>query len=189
MNRRYFLKSLGVGTTSLCLPSSFLLRAERYFERNNAPLIKAYPTLKQTLYVREGGILCFGDPYAPPASIPTWREWYIDYCGEDPNGLADAMGMTDKDLDYEIDEWHFREMYWNRHESPEAIAYNSLQAMDIGPLSYSNDTEVIGSLEFMDGPCPGNDSLFVTVPDDLSLSCLQWRLEKLNHPMNIQYAD
>ena len=103
-----------MGATTLCLPSSFLLRAERYFERNDAPLIKAYPTLKQTLYVREGGILCFGDPYAPPASIPTWREWYIDYCGEDPKGLADAMGMTDNDLDYEIDEWHFREMYWNR---------------------------------------------------------------------------
>jgi hypothetical protein len=189
MNRRYFLKSLGVGVTTLCIPGSFLLRAERYFERNNAPLIKAYTKVKETLYVREGGILCFGDPYAPPTNLPTWREWHTEYCGEDPDGLADAMGMSDNDLDYEIDEWHFREMYWNRNESPEAIAFNQLQELEIGSLSYGDDTLPVGSLEFMDGICPGNDSLLVTVEDDISLSCLQWRLEKLNHPMNIQYAN
>jgi hypothetical protein len=103
MNRRYFLKSLGLGATALCMPSSFLLRAERYAERYNAPLVKAYDGAKQTLYVREGGILCFGDPYAPPASIPTWREWHRDYCGEDPNGLADAMGGKDRLCRWAID--------------------------------------------------------------------------------------
>ena len=113
----------------------------------------------------------------------------MDYCHEDPTGLAEAMGMSEKDLDYEIDEWQFREMYWNRHESPEAKAFNQLQEMEIGSLSYGNNTLPVGSLEFMDSPCPGNDSLHVTVPDDISLSCLQWRLEKLNHTMNIKYAD
>ena len=96
MNRRYFLKSLGVGASSLCISSRFLLRAERYAERYNAPLVKAYIKAKQTLYVREGGILCLGDPYAPPSVIPTWREWYVDYCHEDPTGLAEAMGMSKK---------------------------------------------------------------------------------------------
>lgn len=189
MNRRYFLKSLGVGASSLCISSRFLLRAERYFERNSAPLIKAYTKVNETLYVREGGILCFGDPYATPRNIPTWREWYVDYCHEEPTGLAEAMGMSEKDLDYEIDEWQFREMYWNRHESPEATAFNQLQKMEIGSLSYGDNALPVGSLEFMDSPCPGNDSLLVTVPDDISLSCLQWRLEKLNYPINIKYAD
>ena len=189
MNRRYFLKSLGLSGIGLCISSRFLLRAERYYERHNAPLIKSYTKVKETLYVREGGILCFGDPYAPPNRIPTWRKWYTDYCGEDPKGLTEAVGMTDQDLDYEIDEWHFREMYWNRNESPEAIAFNQLQELEIGSLSYGDDTQPVGSLEFMDGICPGNDSLLVTVEDDISLSCLQWRLEKLNHPMNIKYAN
>ena len=72
---------------------------------------------------------------------------------------------------------------WSRHESPTAIAYNYLESLDLGPIL--NEPGGVGEIYFIDGECPGNDYLGVNVPDDLSLSLLQERLNQLNQGVRI----
>ena len=187
MDRRLFLRSLGLGASALCISDRFLLRAERYLEHHNTALLKIYSKVQRTLFVRECGILCWGDPYAGPIDIPTNRQYYVDWRGWDLEEVIELYGSDG--IDQEMDEWDYREAYWNRNESPEAIAYNKLERMNIGPLQYGEDEEPVGELEFMDGPSIGNDSLLVTVPDELSLSCLQWRLEQLGCAINVRYIN
>ena len=187
MDRRLFLRSLGLGASALCISDRFLLRAERYLEHHNTALLKTYSKVQRTLFIRECGILCWGDPYAEPIDIPTNRQYYVDWRGWDLEEVIELYGSDG--IDQKMDEWDYREAYWNRNESPEAIAYNKLGGMNIGPLQYGEDEEPVGELEFMDGPSIGNDSLLVTVPDELSLSCLQWRLEQLGCPINVRYSN
>jgi hypothetical protein len=63
-----------------------------------------------------------------------------------------------------------------RGEAPDALAYAYLEPLDIGPEPGAGS--VVGRIDFVNGPCPGNDSRFVSVPDLLSLSLLQKRLNQ-----------
>ena len=70
MDRRYFLRSLGLGASVLCFLDRFLLKAERHLERHYGLILKTYQRAKQNQYIREGGILCWGNPYKAPKDTP-----------------------------------------------------------------------------------------------------------------------
>ena len=79
MDRRYFLRSLGLGASVLCFLDRFLLKAERYLERHYALMLKTYQRTKQNQYIREGGILCWGNLFKVPKYIPIFRRFLKGY--------------------------------------------------------------------------------------------------------------
>ena len=68
--------------------------------------------------------------------------------------------------------------WYARHDSANARAFYELQDLDLGPVIGTYRSR--GELRFIDGPCPGNDSLIVTANDMTSLSLLQARLNEIN---------
>jgi hypothetical protein len=190
MNRRYFLRALGVATGSLYLPSRFLLKAERFFEREHRPLLSTFTAPDRTILADEFGTLHIGDPYGGPTNIPTWREWFLEYQGMRPRELTKRFldqewDLGKADLDRQMSEDYYFG-YWLRNESSTASAYHFLEGMDVGPELIDKNGEVVGELTFCDGPMPGNDSLIVQAEGDLALSCLQWRLERLGWKCNVE---
>lgn len=193
MNRRFFLRSVGLAAGAISISDRFLLRAERYFERHDEPLLKQYRKAWDTVYAHKDGNLYLGDPCEGPTDIPTWREWFRDFqglTGEEltPEYIGDEHGIYEN-LDTQMDKEYYRDFYWDYHESPNARAFDYFDNARIGPDLLDENNEVVGSLEFMDGVCPGNDTRLVMISEEAALSCLQYRMEKLGTPVNIKQFD
>ncbi len=193
MNRRLFLRSLGLMAGSLYIPDRFLLKAERYMDREGVPFFKTFRKPSMTVSADEWGILHIGDPCAGPAYIPTWREYLVEYLGHEPGELTpaflyDERGIDPSELDDVMAEDVYIDGYWLRNESSTASAYHFLQAYEheIGPDLCGPDGEIVGELTFCDGPMIGNDSLLATCEGDVALSCLQWRLQQLGANCNFE---
>ena len=189
LTRRQFLLSVPAAAAGFVLPS-FLLRATEYLEKTGVPLLESPTIYSSTLTACDFGgddfVLCFGNPYEEPPEL-TLRE-YIDeyYWGE----AADYMEENELDveefksaLDDEVDVWLYLDD-WTRRYSPQRIAYDYLSCLDLGSELESDDA--IGSIEFIDGPHPGSDYIAVHVPDALSLSLLQERLNQLGEGVKIE---
>lgn len=186
LNRRAFLlASAGMGASTvggLILPE-WLRQAERFIEAEDKPLIE-HPRQESTvinafnLDGENNYRLVIGDPYEEPPAM-TWLEYYRLYHGDEYESFTEfteeffggpAQPHAEADSSVVLDTW------LASNEAPDTAAYHYLEQMDIGPVLGDGDT--VGQIDFVNCPCPGNDSRFVTVPDLLSLSLLQ---KRLNH--------
>ena len=100
------------------------------------------------------------------------EEYFIDIREEDP----------DIDLDAQMDWWDIVDT-WARVDSPNAKAFRLLEDFDLGPNLTGADA--VGEINFIDGPCPGNDYLGVEAPSQLDISLLQKRLNDLDADIRI----
>ena len=189
LTRRQFLLSVPAVAAGFILPS-FVLRAAEYLEKTGEPLLVPPPVYKYTLTALDNGNgdyqLNFGDPYEEPPKL-TLRE-YIDqyYWGDDADYMEEnEVGEGDflAALNDDVDEWLYLED-WARQDSPQRIAYDYLSRLDLGLALDSDDAD--GAIEFIDGPCPGNDYIAVHAPDMLSLSLLQERLNQLGEEVKVE---
>ena len=78
--------------------------------------------------------------------------------------------------------------WWLRHQSPNALAYKELEGIDLGP-EFDIAGKTAGSIRFIDGFHPGNETLWVEVPDLLSVSLLQARLNELEQGLRIEVLE
>ena len=181
MNRRTFLKATVAAASGLILPD-WLVRAESYIDAENRPYLERPATAHDTLYAVDWGgneyQLTLGDPYQGPPTM-TWREFFE---WEGVSGMEEYIGSDDPDdlpafsLDNKADEWAILDR-WVLDGSPSAEAFKYLDSLNLGPDFGTANS--VGEIKFYDGVCPGNDSRLVTVPDDLSISLLQKRLNDL----------
>lgn len=187
MDRRSFL----IGAASAIITPSFYRDALRYAERKAAPLIVPPDDYSEIVYELPDGTgkydLYLGThPLEDNPPDYSWREFnreawnwsehYLVRYLQDCNGLeteeeAEELLDTPADIN-EVLEWY------GRHDSANARAFNELQDLDLGPVVGTYRSR--GELRFIDGPCPGNDSLIVTANDMTSLSLLQARLIEIN---------
>ena len=188
MDRRLFLRSLGVTAGALFIPDRFLLRAERYFENEGYPLLRTYRNPVYTILADECGDLHIGDPFKGPDRFPSWKEFLTECWGHKPEDLTDEFldqwNLCSADVDREVEQEYYWS-WWLRHESSGAHAYNFLYPLDVGPEIHK-DGEIVGRLTFFDGPFPGSDCLISQIDDHYSLPFLQWRLERLGQPCNFE---
>jgi len=109
----------------------------------------------------------------------TWEEYIArcpfadtleEYCeGVDPKDLPRLDELVGDREIYNVSE------YW---ENTSRLAFRFLENLDLGPeLEGGNG---IGEINFYDGLTPADDSQFVDVPDYLSISLLQKRLNEIN---------
>jgi hypothetical protein len=128
---------------------------------------------------REMGTLHIGDPYGDYPS-KSWRQFLIEQ-GDLPRTarewrqVKDIYGIESSDLKDECPLWVDA---WARTESSNALAFNYLERLDLGPVVTTPNPET-GHLTFIDGACPGNDHLGVEYSCDRALSFLQHRLNEL----------
>jgi hypothetical protein len=191
MNRRLFLRNLGLAAGVLYIPDRFLLRAERHFEHHGDTYLKTFRSPDLTFQYDDWQTLHIGDPCQGPTDIPTWREFLTEYRGHEPHELTpefiyEEWALEPADLEMVVPEDVYIDQYWLTNESSTASAWHFLEPLDIGPPLTDAKGEVMGELTFIEGPMPGNDSLLVQCDDGLGLSCLQWRLEQMGHRCNFE---
>jgi len=181
ISRRFFLKGTVATAAGLILPS-WMVHAERYIEGEGIAFLEPLKSHQHSLYAVNQGDeyqLLLGDPFTKPDLKMTWEE-YIErysYVGtlqeyfedEDPRDIPKSNDMVDERQVYEAYK------YW---ESPSRLAFDYLEDLDLGPDL--DDDNGVGQINFYDGLSPADDSLIVDVPDLLSISLLQKRLNEID---------
>ena len=182
MNRRQFLLTTAAG---FILPS-FFDKAFTFIEQFEEPLIIKPKDVTTELFVYADGFnwqFNLGSPHEQPPEM-TYREFIKRYWCDD---IACWLDDWDKEPDTNLDEvMNFWEMIdsWCRTDSPNAKAYRLLEKFDLGPNF--NSPDALGELQFIDGPCPGNDYLGIHAEDYISISLLQERLNQLNSGIHVR---
>lgn len=187
MLRRSFL----IGASSTILTASFYKDIIRYAERKAAPLIIPPADYDEIVYALPDGAgkydLYLGKhPLEDQPPAYTWREFAEEAWGWDEEELAkylmDCEGAeTEEEVDHLFDTPADSTNVWEwyaQHDAANARAFRELQDLDLGPDLGTYGSR--GEIRFIEGPCPGNDSLIVTANDMTSLSLLQARLIEIN---------
>ena len=197
LTRRAFLVGAAGLTTSvasgLILPA-WLERAERFVADEDAPLLEPPAVEKVTINaVRFDGVddirLVIGDPFEEPPQM-TWQGFFEHFYGDDFDSFEEFVAewfVTPMRPTDEADSCLVLDTWLARGEAPDTLAYAYLEPLDIGPELGAGSAA--GRIDFVNGPCPGNDSRFVSVPDLLSLSLLQKRLNQIDGTTLVRLVD
>jgi len=183
ISRRFFLKGTVATAAGLILPS-WVVHAERYIEGEGEPFIEPLESHQNTLYAIDGDGegsygLFLGDPFKKPQTRMTWEEYiekhpcvstlqeFFEY--SEPEDIPKPDELVGESELYHVSE------YW---ENPSRLAFQFLENLDLGPELNGNNG--VGEINFYDGLSPADDSQFVDVPDYLSISLLQKRLNEID---------
>jgi hypothetical protein len=187
ITRRAFLKGSAGATAGLILPS-WLVKAENYIDIEAKPYLEPPARKGVTIYAIDWGDaeyqLSLGDPYADVPDI-TWREmlnWQGFESFEEYYETDDPQSLPEYSLDDLVPDTWMTD-YWVMELSPDARAYRFLEGYDLG-FDFRGE-DAVGEINFIEGPAPGNNSRIVTVPDDISLSLLQKRLNELDGTVKV----
>lgn len=176
ISRRHFLLGTGAGLVLPC----FFERALAVYENHGEALIKQPQRVNTTLVATRDfcdnfQLLLGGVPEQPPTmTVADYVERYNCLTLEEATEEYAEYGLSLEDempQDFVIDAWCF-------HDSPNAQAFRLLSDLDLGRLTASGGQKV-GDIQFINGPCPGNDYRGVEAPTELDLSLLQDRLNQL----------
>jgi len=186
ITRRQFLFSIPAAGAGFILPSFFDMAVDVLAKTGEPLLIPPEKCLTELFAIDRGSgdyQLNIGDPWEEPPCL-TLREYIDRYYGCDVEEyVADCCDEGESvDLNAAVDEWVVMDA-WARSDSPNALAYPRLYGLDLGPELAA--TGAAGELQFIDGPCPGNDYLGVHAADALTLSLLQQRLNQLRTGIHI----
>jgi len=198
MNRRQFLIRSSAAVGAL-VTTQFLQQAQWLITQQDKPLLIApQGQISRTLYVAqsEGKYALFLDGLPNEYDEPsfTWADFTSQAWGYDRAQTIDFLreqeGITKREAidrltsradEYQVFEW------WARRASPNALAYRYLDALDLGPEFGRGNW--VGDLRLIDGFHPGNDTLWAEVPDLLSVSLLQGRLNELGEGARLQLLE
>ena len=184
ISRRSFLTGL-VGLFGL----SGLPELKGQIAQAGQPILLKPPSVTQTLYVYEGGILGLGeDNFRGPR--PTYRQYWLDaglFKSKNERLLSEYAELEwgDSSLpDKPLDDDTWEDAYeWLYGDLPSA--YHLLRRLKVGTTLRSKDLTA-GRLDFFSGSNhPGSNDTWVEVYDDLSVSLLQARLIELNQPIRV----
>ena len=199
MNRRSFLIR-SAGTIGALLTTQFLKEAQWLIANEEKPLlILLKESGIQTLYAAEseGKFALFlgskPNEYIDPQF--TWEEFGNTAWGHSEvdtiEYLMESLGLCkcqaeerlhERADDSEVFDW------WLRHQSPNALVFNHLEGLDLGP-EFGRGGITAGGIRFIDGFHPGNETLWVEVPDLLSISLLQARLNELGQGIKLEVLE
>ncbi|RDH84485.1 MAG: hypothetical protein DIZ80_03120 [endosymbiont of Galathealinum brachiosum] len=188
ITRRQFLLSIPAVSAGYIIPS-FVVRAAEYLASTGKPLLIEPSMYDSILFAVNDGTgnyqLNIGDPYAEPPRL-TLREYIETYYWGDDDDYIEESDLSKNEFKIALNEYVEEELYiedWARQHSPNRLAFDYLFCLDLGTETESN--KAVGVIEFIDGPSPGNDYIAAHVPDHLSLSLLQERLNRLNEGVRI----
>ncbi len=180
ISRRQFILGTAAG---LILPS-YYDKVLTFFENTGEALIELPKrTDIELIAIDRGGNgfeLNWGDPWSEPPEM-TLREYAIHYFGSEKEYLH-WNEYEEVDFDTKLDFWDIVDT-WSRIDSPNARAYRLLEDLDLGPDLTGEDA--VGEINFIDGPCPGNDYLGVEARSQIDISLLQKRLNELDTGIRI----
>ena len=181
--RRAFLKGIGAG---LILPSTWDLFAN-HLENHGEPLFRRPKSVEDTLYIVNN----FGEDFRVCLNQGNY-EWpdpdmsIKEYAAK----FGDDYWYWDHDEEYDFDDDSrpigegFAYDFWPCNRSPDSRAYDFLHNKRLGWFDRGSEVKG-GYLDFVWGPCPGNDSKFVDV-DLLGASILQERLIEHGHDVLVK---
>ena len=197
LTRRQFLLRSTATTAGFFVPE-FVVKANQYFKTHSKPFLEEINSGDIIFATRDslGFELHIGEPYELPFDLTV--EGVLDYGEVEPEWFYDQVADC-FELESGVDpqpyfqDWfeahcqdEFDTEFVSRNNFSSGRAYNELVDLDLGGDFKNGKGTSLGHIDFIDGCCPGNDYLGVSVKDDLSLSLLQNRLIQLNSRYQVQ---
>jgi hypothetical protein len=175
ITRRRFIAGFGATATSISLSPLLTFSTHQEPKPTEPPVLYAVDYTGDGVYQLS---LNMRHDYHPDFHM-TCHEFADRFMGgwKKASSRYFAELSPDDFLDYD---WAFE--YWLRHNSGSAQAYHFLSGIDLR-LGKQVDSNEQGWITFIDGPCPGNDSLFVEV-DELGLGLLALELNRNEHSID-----
>ena len=190
------------------IPAEFVLRAQQHLLETGEPLLEYRSEAYDTVLLASGDgryQLSMAD-WEPP--FTTWREYFEaeglegeeihERIAEEGLGVPEREDAPededDPELLYDLDaEMQFAEQYWPPRDTETGLVYSLLEDLPLPdkfecPELVADRGFDLGQLDFIEGPCPGNDFTGVSVTSPLGLSCLQYLLDELNSGIQIELA-
>lgn len=192
LTRRQFLLTLPAVTAGYLSPQ-FIDKAIAHIDTTGEALLNEPDKYQETLYalpIGDSYELNIGEPFTAPG-VMTHRE-VAEYLGYGTNlepYACDYLGLEESET-FDPDEEASEEIYfddWYRRNSSSARAYWYLEDLEFGLVS-KGQTD-LRCISFIDGDHPGSSYLGATVPDLVSLSLLQERLNQLNTGLRIKVLE
>ena len=189
MSRREFFLATSGAAAGFILPS-FYEKVLEFTESFGEPLLDLPRNPKIVLtaadWAGDGDYeLNWGTPAEEPPEM-TIREFALRYWGSEKDYLEAWYIGEDIDFDAKAN-WYDVVDCWCRKDSANAKAYRLLEGLDLG--ASLSGADAVGEVEFIDGPCPGNDYLGVQAAGLVSLSLLQQRLNDLGTGISIEMGE
>lgn len=194
LTRRTFLlgaAGTAAGTAAGLMLPAWVRRAKAFIETEHQPLLEPPPRVRRVLQATipdwdDRYYLVLTEPYEGPPRL-TWRQFHRRYFADQYGHFADFVKEVLGEPaapDDEADPSWVRNIWVDTADAPHFAAYHYLSQFDLGP-ELNNDLAV-GRIEFVNGFDPGQEQRLVTVPDLLSLSLLQNRLNEIDGTTLVQ---
>lgn len=174
------------------IPAAFVERARRHVAATGQPLLEyAAPPYNRLVYACMWSPPEYelqDEPGPQEAPFTTWSE-YAEYRGMEPSELLEEYGLEEEELDDELPDPFAME---GAPSSPGAGAYSMFEQLwtsgrdVVGAYECAETGELLGEVEAVDGPAPGNDYIGVSVDSPLMLSCLQFHLDRMRAGIRIE---
>ncbi len=170
------------------IPDSFVEKALGYFEREGSPFLQNRKKAKHQIYLDGCKTLHLGKPSNCFPEIPTWRKYLKEYEGYTDQDIKNRLNeitcnLSRSELDDELDFEYFIDQ-WAHNYSPAAEFAHLIDRLKPGIINPKAD-EVLGSLKRYEGAFSGSDVLYMTIEEPITLSWLQWAMEKAGEPCNL----
>ena len=206
ITRRHFLLATASALGACFLPAAFFRRLAR-FPAEPAAAIDPPASARRTLFATpleddsERWQLALGRPTTELPDAPSWRVWFAEHEGIDPDDPAAVQRWLtthgrppappgSRWLSAPVAGAIWDDYLENRfllHDSPEAQALQYLSRLRLahGPVVDATGAR-IGRLDFFAGTMPGAESHFVEAEGEAILPALQHRLRELGESTAIE---
>ena len=185
ITRRKFVVGLGIGG----IAPQKLMAFTHHLGQFSEPLIETPQESEIKIFAIDWGgdgiyqlQLDTAEDDMPSFDFMTVREFADQFMSGYENEKQDFDDDEQEAEDY-INEY-FAAEYWLREHSASARAYNYLYPVQFEVEDSDDDA---GWIDFVDGPCPGNDSRWVEA-DALGLSIIQSILNRQGHAAEVLIA-
>ena len=170
------------------IPDSFVEKALGYFEREGSPFLQNRKKAKHQIYLDGCNTLHLGKASNCFPEIPTWREYLKKYQGYSDREIANRFNeitcnLRRSELDDEVGFEYFMDQ-WAHNYSPAAKFVDLIDRLKPGIIN-PKAGEVLGSLKRYEGAFSGSDVLCMSIEEPITLSWLQWAMEKAGEPCNL----
>lgn len=170
------------------IPEVFVDKALGHYERRGTPFLENRKNVNHHIYLDGCNTLHLGKPSTSFPEIPTWRQYLKKYQGYSDREIANRLkeitcNLRRSELDDEVGFEYFMDQ-WAHNYSPAAQFVDLIDRLKPGIIN-PKAGEVLGSLKRYEGAFSGSDVLYMTIEEPITLSWLQWAMEKAGEPCNL----
>ena len=190
MSEYYFIRGREVLQSQGAIPEAFMEKALGYYDRKGSPFLQEYKKPCYQIYLDDFKVLHLGKTVDFFPEIPTWRQFLRKYQGYTKHDLSNRLDQITSfigpdELNEEMDYEYFIDQ-WAHIYSPSAQFAHLIDELKVGTQD-AKSGDILGSLKRYEGSFTGADVLCMRLDEPITLSWLQWAMEREGKSANFHH--